>query len=142
MAEYEIYALKFAGPVTSSGALIMWVKNWETVEKRNYYIWCIRGNGESVIVDTGVPPQLAKEKNLAGYVNPVEVLSRIDVKADEIKHVILTHIHWDHAGGVSLFPKATFYMQDEEYHFWLKDEVAERPPLKLFTEERFEFESP
>jgi glyoxylase-like metal-dependent hydrolase (beta-lactamase superfamily II) len=135
MAEYEIYALKFAGPVTSSGALLMWLKDWEKVEKRNYYIWCIRGNGELVIVDTGLPPQLAKEKNLAGYVNPVEVLSRIDVKADEIRHVILTHIHWDHAGGVSLFPKATFYIQDEEYHFWLKDEVAERPPLKLFTEE-------
>jgi len=134
MAQFEIYALKYAGPLTSSGALLMWLQDWEKVEKRSYYIWCIKGDGESVIVDTGVSPELAEERGLAGYVNPAVILSRIHVKADEIKHVILTHMHWDHAGGVSLFPKATFYMQEEEYRFWMHDKVAERPPLKPFIE--------
>jgi glyoxylase-like metal-dependent hydrolase (beta-lactamase superfamily II) len=136
MAQFEIYALKYAGPLTSSGALLMWLQDWEKVEKRSYYIWCIKGDGESVIVDTGVSPELAEERGLAGYVNPAVILSRIHVKADEIKHVILTHMHWDHAGGVSLFPKATFYMQEEEYRFWMHDKVAERPPLKPFIEKK------
>ncbi len=136
MAQFEIYALKYAGPINGPGALLMWLQDWEKVEKRSYYIWCIKGNGESVIVDTGVLPELAQERGLAGYVSPAEVLSRMDVKADEIKHVILTHMHWDHAGGVSLFPKATFYIQEEEYRFWLHDKVAERPPLKPFAEKK------
>ena len=39
MAEYEIYALKYAGPFKSSGAFLMWFKEWERVVERNYYIW-------------------------------------------------------------------------------------------------------
>lgn len=135
MAEYEIYALKYAGPFTSSGALLMWFKEWERIEKRNYYIWCLKGEGQTVVVDAGVAPELAREKNLNGYVNPAEVLSRIDVKADEVQHVVITHIHWDHASGVSLFPNATFYVQDEEYRFWLKDRIAVRPPFRHVSDE-------
>ena len=88
-----------------------------------------------MIVDAGVSPELASERNLHGYANPAEVLARIDVKADRIRHVVLTHLHWDHAGGVGLFPKATFYIQDEEYRFWSKDPIARRPPFAFLSDE-------
>ena len=130
MSTYEIYALKYAGPFLSSGAFLMWHRDWEKTVERNYYIWCIKGSRQVVVVDSGVSPELAREKNLTGYINPAEVLSRIDINANEVRHVILTHIHWDHANGVSLFPGATFYVQDEEYRFWLKDQIATRPPFK------------
>lgn len=126
MPEYEIYALKYAGPLTSSGAFLMWRKNWEKQVHRNYYIWCVRGEGETVIVDAGVPPDLARTRNLNGYVNPAEVLSRIGVKAEEVLHLVLTHIHWDHSSGVFLFPNATFYVQEKEFQFAIKDPIANR----------------
>ncbi len=135
MAEYEIYALKYAGPFTSSGAFLMWLKDWEKVEKRNYYVWCIKGGGETIVVDAGVSPDLARERSLAGYISPAEMLSRIDVKAEEVRRVIITHLHWDHSSGTSLFPLATFYMQESEYRFWSGDPVAARPPFKHFTDE-------
>jgi glyoxylase-like metal-dependent hydrolase (beta-lactamase superfamily II) len=133
MDRYEIYALKYAGPFTSSGAFLMWLKDWEKVEERNYYIWCIKGARHTVVVDTGVSPDLAEEKKLNGYVSPVDVLSRIGVKADDVRHVVLTHIHWDHASGVTLFPTATFYVQEAEYAFWLKDPIAKRPALRQLS---------
>jgi len=135
VSEYEIYALKYAGPFTSSGALLMWLKDWEKTVKRNYYIWCLKGTAGPVVVDAGVSPKLAGEKNLAGYVNPAEVLLRIGVKADEVRHVVVTHIHWDHSSGVTVFPKATFYVQEEEYRFWLKDPIVARPLFKHFSDE-------
>jgi glyoxylase-like metal-dependent hydrolase (beta-lactamase superfamily II) len=135
MVEYEIYALKYAGPLTSSGAFMMWLKEWETVKERNYYLWCLKGKKESVVVDVGVTPDLAGERNLPGYTNPVEMLSRIGVKADEVRHVVISHLHWDHASGLVLFPNATFYIQNAEYRFWLEDEVARRPPFKQFLDE-------
>ncbi len=133
MEEYKIYALKYAGPLSSSGALMMWLKEWEETVERNYYIWCLKGEGEPVVVDAGVSPELAKERNLAGYVSPAEMLSRIGIKADEVRHVILTHIHWDHADGVTLFPNATIYIQEEEYRFWVKDPLSKRAPLQFFV---------
>jgi glyoxylase-like metal-dependent hydrolase (beta-lactamase superfamily II) len=134
MAVYQIYAIKYAGPFTSSGAFLMWHKDWEITAKRNYYIWCIKGAGDTVIVDAGVSPMLAKKRNLAGYVNPAELLSRLDVKADEIRHVVLTHIHWDHTSGVGIFANARFYVQNEEYRFWLKDPMANRPPFQYVSD--------
>jgi len=82
-----------------------------------------------------VSPDLAGKRNLTGYINPSEVLSRIDVNANEVRRVILTHMHWDHSSGASLFPKATFYIQNKEYRFWLKDSIATRPPFKLLSDE-------
>jgi glyoxylase-like metal-dependent hydrolase (beta-lactamase superfamily II) len=93
MPTYEIYAVKYAGPFLSSGALLMWLKEWEKTVQRNYYIWCVKGAEYTVIVDAGVSPELAREKNLGGYVNPAEILPRIGVSANEIRHVILTHLH-------------------------------------------------
>lgn len=135
MVEYEIYAIKYAGPFTSSGAFLMWLKDWEKVVKRNYYFWCVKGNGETVIVDAGVSPQLATERSLGGYISPAEILARIDVKAEHVQRVILTHLHWDHSSGIVLFPQATFYIQQSEYRFWLNDPVATRPPFRHLVDE-------
>jgi len=130
MVEYSIFALKYAGPLQSSGAFLVWMKDWEKTAQRNYYIWCIKGEKETVIVDAGVSPELARAKNLAGYVNPAEVLRRVGVNAREVKHVVLTHIHWDHSSGIGLFPEAIFYVQEQEFRFWLKDPIAKRPPFR------------
>ena len=134
MAEYEIYALKCAGPLTSSGAFAMWLREWETTVERNYYIWCIKGHSDVVVVDACITPALAKERNIPGYVSPVEALSRIGIKADEVRHVVITHTHWDHVNGLMLFPSAKVYIQEEEYNFWLKNQVAERPPFRQFID--------
>ena len=134
MPDYEIYALKYAGPFVRTGAHLMWYQDWDKIEKIYYYFWCIKGASEIVIVDAGVTPQLAREKELDGYVNPVEVLSRMNINADEVRHVVVTHMHFDHAGGVSLFPRATFYVQEDEYRFWLGDPIAGRPPFKYVSD--------
>jgi len=135
MTDYEIYAVRYAGPFTSSGAFLMWLRDWDKLEERNYYIWCIRGPEETVIVDAGVDPALAEVRELAGYINPAGILSRIGVDADEVRHLILTHMHWDHASGVKLFGNATVYVQDREYRFWLNDPVAKRPPFRRMSDE-------
>jgi glyoxylase-like metal-dependent hydrolase (beta-lactamase superfamily II) len=132
MSEYEIYAVKFAGPFTGSGAFLMWNKHWDEVYERNYYIWCLKNDERTIVVDAGVSPQLAQERNLTGYVSPAEVLKGIDVQAEDVEHVILTHLHWDHVDGAGLFPNARFYVQKAERDFWLHDETANRPPLKFF----------
>lgn len=138
MPQYEIYAIKYAGPFTSSGAFIMWMKDWDNVVERSYYLWCLKGPGTTIVVDTGVSPRMAQKRKVAGYVNPSEVLKRIDVDADKVQHVILTHSHWDHAGGLSLFPQARIYIQEDEYRFWMRDPIAKRPPFAFYWDEMLE----
>jgi glyoxylase-like metal-dependent hydrolase (beta-lactamase superfamily II) len=130
--KYEIYALKYAGPLKSSGAFVMWNKDWDKIVERNYYIWCIKRQDKTIIVDAGMAPRMAEQFKLPQYINPIDLLSRIDIKADEVKDLIITHLHFDHANGVSLFPNATFYVQQEEYSFWTTNPIAKRPAFKFY----------
>jgi glyoxylase-like metal-dependent hydrolase (beta-lactamase superfamily II) len=43
------------------------------------------------------------------------------VKPDEITDIVISHAHWDHMGGIDLFPKATVWIQKEEYRYYTTD---------------------
>lgn len=131
---YEIYAVKYAGPLTSSVAMVFWNTDWDKKIDRNYYIWVIRGDRETLIVDCGVAPALAKERQIAGYVNPVTVLKRIGLDASEVKRVVITHVNFDHVSGIELFPEAAFYIQQKEFNFWIKDPIAKKPPFRRVSD--------
>lgn len=131
---YEIYAVKYAGPLISSMAMMLWNTDWEKRIERNYYIWVIRGNGETLIVDCGVAPSLAKERQIPGYVNPVQVLAGLGLNASRVNRVIITHVNFDHISGIELYPNATYYIQKKEFNFWIKDPIAKKPPFSRVTD--------
>ncbi len=41
-------------------------------------------------------------------------LAKIGYKPDDIKYVIMSHLHLDHAGGMPFFPKSTFIVRKSE----------------------------
>ncbi len=131
---YEIYAVKYAGPLIGSVAMVFWNTDWDKKIERNYYIWVVRGNGETLIVDCGVAPALAKARQIPGYVSPVDVLKRIGIEASKVKRVIITHVNFDHISGIELYPNATFYIQEKEFNFWIKDPLAQKPPFRMVTD--------
>lgn len=127
---YEIYALKYAGPFKSKIAFVLWRRGWDEEIDRYYYIWAIKCKDETIIIDTGQGPTYAKSHKSPNYVNPVDVLARIGIKANSVKKVVITHIHQDHAGGIEVFPQAfpqaTFYVQKAEFDFWIKSPIAKK----------------
>jgi glyoxylase-like metal-dependent hydrolase (beta-lactamase superfamily II) len=131
---YEIYALKYAGPFTRPASIVNWLQDLDKNVQINYYFFAVCGGSETIIVDCGCAPKLAKERDLAGYVNPVEVLKRIDIDARKVKTLVATHIHFDHVGGVKLFPGATIFLQEKEFNFWMNNPIAKRAPFLHVTD--------
>jgi len=115
-------------------AKVLWNTGWEKEIEINYYLWAIKGNNEILIADCGVAPTLAQQMQLQGYINPVHVLARIGIEASRVQRVVITHIHFDHANGTELFPNATFYLQEKEFNFWIKDPVAKKPPFQMLSD--------
>jgi len=80
--------------------------------------------GKNILIDCGFNlriPSKAEIYKLSGATNghsTDEVLASVGVSAADIDSVIMTHLHWDHAGGVTCFPNATFYLQREELEGW------------------------
>lgn len=136
---YEVYALKYAGPFTSKLAMVLWMQGWDEEIERNYYFWAIKGSsGETFLVDTGTGPTEAGKRKLKNYVNPVDALHRLKVDPERVTKVIITHIHFDHVGGMEVFPKAfpkaKFYVQKREFDFWINNPVAKRKPFQGITD--------
>jgi len=135
MTTWQIYALKDGGPVASSRAFVMWQRDWDQTEGRNFYFWCLTGGPWPVVVDTGFSPAQAAARGIPNYVSAAEMLPRLGIEANQVEVVILTHLHADHAGGVGLFPRATFYVQRTEYDFWMNNPVSRRPMFQFFLDQ-------
>ncbi|GHU55809.1 hypothetical protein FACS189442_3800 [Spirochaetia bacterium] len=72
----------------------------------------IRGNGHTVVVDTG----------FGGAI--FENMRQLGVKPEDVDAVLLTHLHGDHIGGLqkdgkSLFPRARVYLAKQERDYWV-----------------------
>jgi glyoxylase-like metal-dependent hydrolase (beta-lactamase superfamily II) len=119
---YEIYALKYFGlrsvPVSE---LALGAPKKDTMNMFFMY-WLISGNnGKTILVDAGFLNDLDifKELNTSFYIRPDSVLQELNIKAADITDIILTHPHWDHIDGVSLFPKAHVWIQKEDYNYFV-----------------------
>jgi glyoxylase-like metal-dependent hydrolase (beta-lactamase superfamily II) len=136
---YEIYALKYAGPLISQVAMVFWNEGWDERIDRNYYLWVIKGRGETIVVDTGTGTTFAAKLQLKNYVNPVDVLARMGVTGSNVTRVIITHMHFDHVGGMEMFPRAfpnaIFYVQRKEFDFWTRNPIAKRRPFAWLSDE-------
>ena len=81
------------------------------------YVWIIRNRHRSILVDTGFSHRAAGERNLAIDFNPAEGLARIGLPPEAIEDIVITHLHFDHAGNIDRFPNARFHIQDAEAAF-------------------------
>lgn len=84
----------------------------------DYYVWAIHRDGHSpVIVDTGFGEQAAVARGRAITRPVAQGLRDAGIDPLSVDHVILTHLHYDHAGSISTFPNARFHVQDAEMAF-------------------------
>lgn len=84
----------------------------------DYYVWVIERDGMTpLLVDTGFGEEAAARRGRT-MIRPVEQgLQAIGIDPAAIEDVILTHLHYDHAGSLALFPNARFHVQDDELAF-------------------------
>lgn len=116
---YEIYALRYAtmSPRTPSMNHLQPDPHDTTAQDLDYFVWLVRGHGHDILVDTGFNAAEAKLRSRTIKLNPVEALAGFGVRAEEIKDVIVTHLHYDHAGNLDRFPQARFHLQEREMSY-------------------------
>jgi glyoxylase-like metal-dependent hydrolase (beta-lactamase superfamily II) len=84
-----------------------------------YYTWLVVEGERAIVVDSGFSADVAARRPGRDLVcAPVDALGRLGVRAEAVADVVLTHLHFDHAGGLDDFPRARFWLQDAEMAFW------------------------
>jgi len=93
----------------------------------DYFVWAIHRDGHPpLIVDTGFGEDaaVARGRTITRTVNDGLRAAGIDHLL--VEDVILTHLHYDHAGSLGTFPNARFHVQDAEMAFATSRHVCER----------------
>jgi glyoxylase-like metal-dependent hydrolase (beta-lactamase superfamily II) len=114
-ASYEILAVKYAErhARTRTESFIM-ADDHNAPHPMDYFVWVVRNAERTIIVDTGFDADEAKKRNRQIIRSPAEGLVHLGIDAAKIDEVVITHLHYDHAGTLGAFPKARFHLQAAE----------------------------
>ena len=72
----------------------------------DYFTWLLVNENKKILVDTGYEAEEAASRGRPIIRDPAKALEALNVSAEELDTVIITHLHYDHAGGLNRYPKA------------------------------------
>jgi glyoxylase-like metal-dependent hydrolase (beta-lactamase superfamily II) len=117
---YEVYAVRYATlPDFPVAALVQGAERGRKLDIA-MMIWVLKGpDGRIVLVDAGFyRPQFLKSWKVSDYTRPDRALDRLGIRPEQVTDIVVTHMHWDHANGVDLFPKARVWIQKDEFAYY------------------------
>lgn len=140
----------------------LWTKKYEVNDKNQIPLpthpILIQSNDYNIIIDTGIGSGKLTDKERrnfgAHYESQIsEDLKALDLATADIDYVLMTHLHFDHAAGLtdnegnSIFNKAIHVIQQDEWHefqspnirskstYWPKNNGDFKKRLLLFENE-------
>jgi glyoxylase-like metal-dependent hydrolase (beta-lactamase superfamily II) len=116
---YDVYAIRYATiPDFPVAGLVAGAEPTRKLDIA-MMIWLVRGNSRNILVDSGFyHDRFFKDWHVTDFTKPSETLKRVGVKPEDITDVIITHMHWDHADGMDLFPNARIWIQRDELEYY------------------------
>src|SRR5579871_1732261 len=112
---YEVYAIRYATYAER--------RSYENFIQRDlhdgpmpldFYVWLIKDGDRAIVVDTGFNRSAGERRNRKLSIAPEIALGKMGVDPSSITDVIITHLHFDHAGNLDKFPRAQFHIQERE----------------------------
>lgn len=83
-----------------------------------YSFWVVRHDAGVLLVDTGFGPEVAARRGISFGRGCAEALRGLGVAPGEVTDVVLTHLHFDHAGGLDALPAARVHLQAADLAFY------------------------
>lgn len=120
---YEVYAVRYATLANFPVAAL--IKGADSGRKLDIamMVWVIRGNGRTIVFDSGFyHDHFLKQWSPKDFLKASDAISESGITpaihADDVTDVVISHMHWDHADGMDLFPKAQVWLQQDEFNYY------------------------
>src|SRR5262249_11108814 len=117
-ALYDAYAIRFGTIPFAVSGLVAGADRGRRIDIP-VMVWLLKGsNGRRVLVDSGFyRQQFLDQWKPKNFRTPAAAVEAAGVSPDAITDVIVSHAHWDHVDGADLFPRATIWIQRDEYTY-------------------------
>ncbi len=138
-ATYEIFALRYAHMaerLRSANFIASTSQDDHAAPMPiDFYLWAIRGEGRVIVFDTGFDEASARARGRQWLRSPIDALAAIGIDAGAVDDVVISHMHWDHAGNWQPFSRARFHIQDAEMAFCTGRCMCHEPMRRAFDVE-------
>lgn len=112
---YEVYAIRYAEcTVRTRSDSFIFDTSHDVPHNLDYFIWVIKNKARTILVDTGFDRVEGVKRDRPIFLEPAQALTEIGIAPESIDTAIITHLHYDHAGGLDQFPNARFHLQEAE----------------------------
>jgi len=109
---YEVHALKYARMENRMrGNNFLFDDRADAPSPIEFFVWVIRNDARTILVDTGFESREAAARGREIEIEPAAALAAIGIAPESITTCILTHLHFDHAGGLHQFENANIHLQ-------------------------------
>ncbi|MEO0657257.1 MAG: N-acyl homoserine lactonase family protein [Pseudomonadota bacterium] len=117
-AAWRVYALKYAERNNRTRAESFLDDDHPAAPHgMDYFVWVLDNGSQRIIVDTGYDKAEGQRRGRPILRDPAKSLEVLGIEAETVEAVIVTHLHYDHAGGLDRYPAARFHMQAAEMAF-------------------------
>jgi glyoxylase-like metal-dependent hydrolase (beta-lactamase superfamily II) len=112
---YEVFALRYAERLERTRReSFIFADAHDSPHPIDYFVWVARNQSRTLVIDTGFDQEESRLRDRKILRLPAEALAMVDVDAQSVSDVIITHMHYDHAGTLQDFPAARFHLQADE----------------------------
>lgn len=80
----------------------------------DFFVWVAKRSDRAFVIDTGMSADSARRRGMTPLRLPAEAVALLGLDAAQVEDVVLTHLHFDHAGMLDRWPRARFHLQDAE----------------------------
>jgi N-acyl homoserine lactone hydrolase len=110
------------GTLTVDRSTLTYMRGFGERTRVPIIMWIIRGPGQTIVVDAGAPPPAITTRDHQPMdqtpdQDPPRALRARGVDPSSVRTVILTHLHFDHAANLDMFPHAEFVIQRRELDY-------------------------
>ena len=137
---YDIQVLKM-GQCEVPGPEVYWMSHWDKWETLYFWMVVIRGEGKTVIVNTGPPTDLTalntawkqaiherSQMIRQDHERPAEALAAIDIDPQDVDYVLITPLQAYATGNIPLFKNARICISKRG---WIEDFHAPQYPMHI-----------
>jgi glyoxylase-like metal-dependent hydrolase (beta-lactamase superfamily II) len=111
---YEVYAVRYAHHDRKASENFLGGDPHDGPMPIDYFVWAIVGRNATFVLDTGFGAEMAQKRQRQLLRSPGDGLKMIGIDPASVQDVIISHMHYDHAGNIGLFPNARYHIQDQE----------------------------